>query len=72
MANERIRSYEPLRLAPDLDQYAGMWVAIKDGNVIEVRRTADEVVEALHRRDITGAFVMRIPREDDKELVGLG
>ncbi|MGH8910417.1 MAG: DUF5678 domain-containing protein [Egibacteraceae bacterium] len=52
--------------------FPGMWVAIKDGKVIEARRTPDEVVLALHERDIQDAYVTRIPGEHDKELVGLG
>lgn len=50
----------------------GMWVAIKDGRVVEARRAPDEVVLALHERDIRDAYVTRIPGEHDKELVGLG
>lgn len=50
----------------------GAWVAIKDGKVVEARRTPDEVVLALHEREIQDAYVTRIPGEHDKELVGLG
>lgn len=52
--------------------FPGMWVAIKDGEVVEARPTPDEVVLALHEREIKGAYVTRIPGEHDKELVGLG
>jgi hypothetical protein len=62
----------PQQLAPDLTEYAGLWVAIRDGRVVEAHRTPDELVAALHRRDITDATVMRLPGEYDKELVGLG
>ena len=62
----------PQQLAPDLTEYAGLWVAIKNGRVVEAHRTPDELVAALHRRDITDATVIRLPGEHDKELVGLG
>jgi hypothetical protein len=62
----------PQQLAPDLTEHAGLWVAIRDGRVVEAHRTPDELVAALHRRDITDATVMRLPGEYDKELVGLG
>ncbi len=52
--------------------FPGMWVAIKDGKIVEARRTPDEVVLALHEREIRDAYVTRIPGEHDKELVGLG
>jgi len=71
----RQRGAEPMRprvLPEGLLEHPGKWVAVKGGRIIEVRPTPDEVVEALHRRDITGATVLRVPGENDKELVGLG
>ncbi len=62
----------PRALAEGLLDHPGQWVAVKGGRIIEVRPTPDEVVEALHRRDITEATVLRAPGEYDKELVGLG
>jgi hypothetical protein len=53
-------------------EYAGSWVALKGGRVVEVRRTPYELVAALHERDITDTTVVRIPSEDEPELVGLG
>jgi hypothetical protein len=47
-------------------------VAIKDGEVVEARHTPDEVILALHEREIRGAYVVRMPGEDDNELIGLG
>lgn len=61
-----------VRLQEAAEQHPGMWVGIKDGAIVEVRRTPDEVVESLHRREITDTYVTRLPGEHDKELVGLG
>lgn len=61
-----------MRLVDGFYDYPGMWIGVKDGRILEVRRTPDEVVEALHRKNVVGALVMRVPAEHDKELVGLG
>lgn len=69
MATKRTRV---VQLTDAVQQLPGKWVAIKDGKVVEAGATPDQVVAALQRRDITGAYVTRLPAEDDKELVGLG
>jgi hypothetical protein len=61
-----------ITLKQAVDDFPGMWVAIKDGEVVEARHTPDEVVLALHEREIRGAYVVRMPGEDDDELIGLG
>jgi hypothetical protein len=63
---------EPVRIAEALREYPGKWVAIKDGQVVEARETADQLALALHDRDVTGATIIRSPGEDEPELVGLG
>jgi hypothetical protein len=66
------RKLQVISLEEAVRDFPGMWVGIKDGRVVEARRTPDEVVLALHERDIRDAYVTRIPGEYDKELVGLG
>lgn len=66
------RKLQVISLEQALRDFPGMWVAIKDGQIVEARRTPDEVVLALHEREIRDAYVTRIPGEHDKELVGLG
>lgn len=53
-------------------EFAGLWVALKDGKVVEARRTPYELVMVLHERDITDTTIVRMPGTDEPELVGLG
>jgi len=53
-------------------RYAGLWVAVKDGVVVETRTTPDALVLALRQRDIVGTVIFRCAAEDEAELVGLG
>lgn len=49
-----------------------MWVAMRNGEIVEVRETFDKLMLALHERDITNVTVMRSPDVHEPELVGLG
>lgn len=53
-------------------EYAGAWVAMKGGEVVEARSTPYELIAALHARDIVDATVVRIPGDSEPELIGLG
>jgi hypothetical protein len=53
-------------------EFAGLWVALKDGKVVEARPTPYELTMALHERDITDTTIVRMPGTDEPELVGLG
>ncbi len=53
-------------------EYAGVWVALKDGEVVEARSTPYELVAILHERDITDTTIIRVPGAEEPELVGLG
>jgi|GEM_PF-2233263 len=53
-------------------EYAGLWVALKDGRVVDARPTPYELTMALHERDITDTTIVRMPGTDEPELVGLG
>jgi hypothetical protein len=68
----RVRVLEPTRIADDLEGFAGTWVAVKDGKVIEAGRTPDAVVMKLRARHIRGATLLRVPAEGEPELVGIG
>ena len=63
---------QPVDLAEALRQCAGNWVAIKGGQVVEVRETPYALVMALHDRGIDDATVLRAPRPNEPELVGFG
>ncbi len=63
---------QPVDLAEELRQCAGKWVALKGGQVVEVRETPYELVMALHERRIDDAPVLRAPAPNEPELVGFG
>jgi len=63
---------QPVSLAEGIELLPGLWVAVLQGQVVEAGRTPDQVVESLHRRNIRGAAIVRMPSERDVELVGLG
>ncbi len=63
---------EPIRLTHLMRQCPGKWVALRNGEILEVRETFDQVIAALHERDITDATILRSPEEHEMELVGLG
>lgn len=69
---QHLTRISPVKLPEGFQDYPGKWVAMRDGAVIDVRSTPDELVEALERKGILDAVVMRVPTEHDKELVGLG
>lgn len=66
------RSMEPVRLADELRQCPGKWVAMRDGELIEVEETPDRLLMALHRREINDAVIMRAPAEHEPEMVSFG
>jgi len=49
-----------------------MWVAIKDGEVVEVGRTPAAVGMKLRARQIRDAAILRVPGEGEPDLVGIG
>lgn len=53
-------------------EYAGSWVALKGGRVVEARPTPYELVAALHSRNVRDTTIVRVPTLEEPELVGLG
>ena len=68
----KIHRLEPVRTVRLLHDVPGKWVAIRDGEIVEVRDTFDQVIMALHERDITDATVLRSPDPREPETVGAG
>lgn len=74
------RKGKKVRMAPEhgkanaetLRQFAGRWVAIRDGDVIAAFETFDRLYEDLHSRKESGATILRVPAENEPELVGFG
>jgi hypothetical protein len=53
-------------------EYSGCWIALKNGRVVDARGTPYELVASLHDRGIHDTTIIRVPSEDEAELVGLG
>lgn len=67
---------EPERRLPELDQWIGLWVAVKDGKVIAAAPSSLELVEALHKlRPVgagKGAVAQYVPEPTDRIMIGVG
>ncbi len=66
------RNLEPVQLSELLHQVPGKWVAIRDGEIVEASDTLDQLIHALHYRNLSDATLMRAPAEAEAEMVGLG
>ena len=62
----------PVDIAPLLRQVPGKWVALHNGEIIEVRETLDALTVALEERGLSDVTVLRAPTEGETEMVGLG
>ncbi len=58
--------------AETLREFAGKWVAIRDGKVLAAFETFDRVYEYLEGERERGATILRVPAEDEPEMVGFG
>ena len=65
---------EPERRLPELDRWQGLWVAVKDGEVIAAASTSRELVPELHKLGERGrgAVAQYVPRPTDKIIIGVG
>lgn len=62
----------PIHLGELLRGFAGKWVAIRDGEVVEVADTPYALVARLRERSIEDASVIRAPAEGEPEMVAFG
>ena len=65
---------EPLPRLPAIDQYAGQWVAVKDGRVVACALRARDLVVLVRAMGADGAnaTVERVAGLSDSLRVGLG
>jgi hypothetical protein len=59
-------------LASLLGQVPGKWVALRNGEIIEVRDTLDALTVALEERGLSDVTVLRASAEGETEIIGLG
>jgi Family of unknown function (DUF5678) len=53
-------------------EFAGAWVAMKNGEVVDARPTPYDLIASLQSRGIKDTTIIRVPAESEPELVGLG
>ena len=62
----------PFSIAALQPEYAGCWVAIVDGDVVDANQSPYDLVASLRQRGLTGSTIVRVPSEDEAETVGIG
>lgn len=62
----------PFSIAALQPEYAGCWVAIVDGDVVDANQSPYDLVASLQERGITGSTIVRVPAENEPETVGIG
>lgn len=68
------RRAEPERALPGLDQWSGMWVAVKDGKVIAAAHNSRDLVPMVRELGEAGkgAVAQFVPPHTDEIVVGVG
>ena len=68
------RPVEPERALPGLDQWSGMWVAVKDGKVIAAAYNSRDLVPMVRELGEAGkgAVAQFVPPHTDEIVVGVG
>ena len=57
------------RLAEELDQYRGLWVAIEDGHVVASAATLSEALDRARGAWYPDPLAYRVPRLTDRPLI---
>lgn len=63
---------EYVRLAELIRGFEGKWVAISGQQVVAAHETADQLILTLQIKSMMDALILRVPAEDEPEMVGLG
>lgn len=66
--------WEPERRPTALDEFVGMWVAVKDGVVVTCAHNARELVPRLHELGDRGrgAVAQYVPYPSEAIMIGVG
>jgi hypothetical protein len=65
---------EPERALPGLEKWAGMWVAVKDGQVIDAAHNSRDLVPEVRKLGEAGhgAVAQFVPPRTDEIIIGVG
>lgn len=68
------RNVEPIRRDSGLDRWIGMWIAVKDGEVVAAAHNSNELVKMVIEMGPsgTGAVAQFVPRRQDSIVIGVG
>ena len=74
MGKRVLRKVEPERRPPGIDHWAGLWVAIKDGEVIAASENSRDLVAMVRSKGpaAEGAVAQYVPRHTDDIVIGVG
>jgi hypothetical protein len=73
-SRQRARRVEPERALPGLDQWSGMWIAVKDGRVIAAAHNSRDLVPMVRQLGEAGqgAVAQFVPPRTDEIVIGVG
>jgi len=65
---------EPVRRPSEWDQFAGLWIAVKNGEVVATAANSHELVPALRALGRAGedAVVRFVPHRSEEIVIGVG
>jgi hypothetical protein len=68
------RRVEPERALPGLERWAGMWVAVKDGEVVAAAHNSRDLVPEVQKLGDAGrgAVAQFVPLYTDEIVIGVG
>jgi len=68
------REIEPERLLPGLEQWAGLWVAIKDGKVVAAAGSSRELVAEVRKLGAAGegSVAQYVAPYSEEIVIGVG
>jgi Family of unknown function (DUF5678) len=74
MGEQARRRVEPERRLAGIDHWAGLWVAIKDGEVIAASENSRDLVAMVRSKGAAGdgAVAQYVPRRSDEIMIGVG
>jgi hypothetical protein len=74
MGKQARTKVEPVRRPAGIDRWAGLWVAIKDGEVIAASENSRDLVAMVRSKGpaAAGAVAQFVPRHTDDIVIGVG
>ena len=73
MGRRRTKAVEPVRRLAGIDRWSGMWIAVKDGQVIAAAHNSRELVPMVRSKGDAGrgAVAQFVPPRTDDIVIGV-